>query len=75
MGYKSDKQLEFERKFGDKLEELLEMYLEYNPEGKFVNISFYIHDDAENVVGIDAHNEYYGNDMRNPLNLRRVIKE
>lgn len=75
MGYKSTRQLEFEEKFGDKLEELLEMYREYNPDGRYVNINFFIHDDKENVVGIDAYNEYYGADKSKPLNLRRVIKE
>ena len=75
MGYKTKEQLEFEEKFGDKLEELLDMYMEYNPDGKYVHVEFFIHDDAENVVGIDAANEYYGADKRKPLNLRRVIKE
>lgn len=73
MGYKSKEQLEFEEKLVEKIGEIHELYKEYNPEGTYLDMQIYDHDEGDAVVSYHACNAYYGKDNQNPVNLCKII--
>ena len=61
---------ECEDKILEKLEEIVEIYHEYNPNGEYLAMFYHLH-------GVNVNNEYWdgGNDEDHVVNARKVETE
>lgn len=67
---------ECEEKILEKLEEIKEIYKEYNPDGKLLSM-FYSYLDISERDFINVNNAYWdgGDDEKRPINASRGLKE